>query len=185
MQLDQATLDEKINALEASVGDFTKITERVVREQSADLDDLMQDIHRAVTQEDAITTDAVERYYAELSALIYFLSERLEKLNVFRDVSKAVAKEAYNKAYLACCAEKDEKGKSVRTVNENTAIAETSAQYEVVMQSIYGNAYDALKLKLDLATEMQSTLKHILKRRMNEEYLNSQLSKVNTGADIR
>ncbi len=183
MQLNNDTLTEKIADINESVNDFNSITERVIREQSADLDDLMQDVHAAVTQENAAATDTIERYYAELSALIYFMSERIEKLNIFRDVSKAAAKEAYNKAYLKFCAEKDEKGKSVRTVNENTALAETDSQYEVVIQSIYGNAYDALKLKLDLAMEMLSTLKNILKRRTNEEYLNSQLSKLNPGGN--
>ena len=86
----------------------------------------------------------------------------------------------YNKAYIKFCAEKDERGKSIRTVNENTALAETDAQYEIVMQSIYGNAYDAVKLKLDLALEMLSTLKHILKRRMNEEYMDFQMANVKT-----
>ena len=177
MELDTKALDEKINSITESVSEFNKITERVIKEQSAELDNLMDDIHYAVTREDAISTDAVERYYAELSALIYFMAEKIEKLNVFKDVSKATAKEAYNKAYLRFCAEKDERGKSVRTINENTALAETSSQYELVMQSIYGNAYDAIKLKVDMATEMQSTLKHILKKRMNEEYLNGQLNR--------
>ena len=49
------------------------------------------------------------------------------------------------------------------------------------MQSIYGNAYDAVKLKLDLALEMLSTLKHILKRRMNEEYMDYQMANMKTG----
>ena len=176
MTLDNNTLNEKIANIDESVNEFNEITERVIKEQSADLDDLMQAIHYAVTQENAISTDAVERYYAELSSLVYFMSERIEKLNVFKDVSKATAKEAYNKAYIRFCAEKDEKGKSIRTVNENTALAETDSQYEVVMQSIYGNAYDAVKLKLDLALEMLSTLKHILKRRMNEEYMDYQMA---------
>lgn len=183
MTLDNNTLNEKITAIDESVTDFNNITERVVKEQSAELDDLMQDIHYAVTQDEAAGTDTIERYYAELSALVYFMSERIEKLNIFKDVSKAAAKEAYNKAYLKFCAEKDEKGKSVRTVNENTALAETDSQYEIVIQSIYGNAYDALKLKIDLAMEMLSTLKNILKRRTNEEYLNSQLSRLNSGVN--
>ena len=185
MRLDNEVLNEKITSVNESVTEFNEITERVIKEQSADLDDLMQDVYAAVTRENAISTDAVERYYAELSALIYFMSERVEKLNVFKDVSRATAKEAYNKAYIKFCAEKDERGKSIRTVNENTALAETDAQYEVVMQSIYGNAYDAVKLKLDLALEMLSTLKHILKRRMNEEYMDYQMStmRANTVGD--
>ena len=176
MEISNDVLNDRITYINENVNDFNKITEQVIKEQSADLDELMDAIHYAVTREEAASTDAIERYYAELTSLVYYMAERIEKLNVFKDISKASAKEAYNKAYIAYCAEKDEKGKSIRTVNENTALAESKSQYELVLQSIYGNAYDALKLKLDLALEMVSTLKHILKRRMNEEYSNSLLN---------
>ena len=140
------------------------------------LDELMQDLKVAVTQPEAISTDALERYYIELSNLIYFMAERIEMLNVFKDMSKATAKEAYNKAYLKYSGEKDEKGKSLRTVNENSSLAERDSQYEATVNTIYANAYDSLSMKLDMAQEMVSTLKHILKRRTNEEYYNFQLS---------
>lgn len=174
--INQKELQPYLDEVNENVNDFTTITNNVVHEQSADLDELMQDLKVALTQPEAISTDALERYYAELSNLIYFMAERIERLNVFKDMSKATAKEAYNKAYLKYSGEKDEKGKSLRTVNENSSLAERDSQYEATVNTIYANAYDSLSMKLDMAQEMVSTLKHILKRRTNEEYYNFQLS---------
>ena len=174
--INQKELQPYLDEVNENVNDFTSITINVVHEQSADLDELMQDLKFAVTQPDAISTDALERYYIELSNLIYFMAERIEKLNVFKEMSKATAKEAYNKAYLKYSSEKDEKGKSLRTVNENSSLADRDSQYEATVNTIYANAYDSLSMKLDMAQEMVSTLKHILKRTTNEEYYNFQLS---------
>lgn len=182
MELNDEKLQNYIDSLNANVTEFASITNQVVAEQSSDLDELMEAIRYSVTQEDAISTDAVERYYAELSNLVYFMSERIGRLNVYKDMSKAMTKEAYSNAYLTYSMEKDEKGKSIRTVNENSALAESESRYQSVMDTVYSNAYSILKMKVDQANEMISTLKHILRRRVSEEYLNAQVSnlRVNT-----
>ena len=182
IELNDEKLQNYIDSLNANVTEFASITNQVVAEQSSDLDELMEAIRYSVTQEDAISTDAVERYYAELSNLVYFMSERVGRLNVYKDMSKAMTKEAYSNAYLTYSMEKDEKGKSIRTVNENSALAESESRYQSVMDTVYSNAYSVLKMKVDQANEMISTLKHILRRRVSEEYLNAQVSnlRVNT-----
>lgn len=176
MRIDLEKLQEYLDSIQVNVEDFQLITNKVIEENSQDLDALMADLKFAITQEEAASTDTIERYYAELSNLLYFMAARMERLSVFKDVSSAAAKDAYNKAYLQYCSEKDEKGKSVRTVNENVALAETAAQYESVTNTVYANAYTAIKMKVDAAQEMSGTLKNILKKRINEAYLNAQLS---------
>lgn len=174
--IEESILEKKMRELEEKTTLFSSITDKVIKENSADLDDMMEYIKHLVTQEDAISTDSVERAYAELTNLLYFMADRIEKLNVYSDVSKAHSKEAYNRHYITVSAEKDEKGKSIRTVNENVALSESSTQYESTMSSIYDHAYKALKLKVDMGLEMVSTLKNILRKRMNEDYLNFQVS---------
>ena len=169
-------LQQHITTLTNNVTEFTDIVNKVVKEQSEDLDALMEAISYSVTQEDIISTDAIERYYAELSNLVYFMSDRIGELSVYRDMSKAMTKEAYNNAYLRYSSEKDEKGRSVRTVNENSALSETSSKTQSIVDTIYANAYGILKNKFDMALEMVSTLKHILKRRVSDEYINAQVS---------
>lgn len=181
MKVDINKLQEYLDNIQLSVDDFHSITDKVISENSSDLDSLMEDLKEAVTQQEAVSTDTLERYYAELTNLLYFMAARIERLGVYKDISNAAAKEAYNKAYLQYCAEKDEKGKSIRTVNENTALAETATQYESVTNTIYASAYSAIKMKVDSAQEMVSTLKNILRKRMNEAYLNAQISGLKNG----
>ena len=155
---------------------FFEMVDKVVKEQSSQLDYLMEDLREAVTKKDAIDTDALERYYAELSNMIYFLMDKVERLNVFADLSKAQMKESYNMAYLEFSSEKDEKGKSLRTVNENTSLAESKSKYDSILNTVYDHAYKTLRSKIDMALEMVNTLKNILKRRIQEEYISFSMS---------
>lgn len=169
--VDEKRVDELIKQTELNATYFTNTTKQVVESYSKDLDELMTDLYQVLTEPESPSTNAIERYYAELTNMIYFLTERVEKLNVYSDMAKAAAKEVYNKAFLSSAVEKDEKGKSLRTVAENTAIAENSSQYESVVSSIYEHAYKTLKMKIDAASEMVSTLKYILRKRVSEMYL--------------
>lgn len=178
---------EKINTLNESLEDNSNIvaemSQQIMKEHSNYLDKLMVDLRKDLTQPDAISTDLIERYYADLSSAVYFMCESIEKLNIMSDLSRAKLKEAYNKAYIEVCSEKDERGKSIRTVNENTSLAENESKYEATLNIVYDQTYKTLRMKVDMALEMISTLKNILKRRTQEEYLNSSVSnmRVNGG----
>lgn len=162
---------------------FENVVKSLVDTYCADLDSLMTDLYADLTKENAISTDGVERYYAELTNLLYFMSERIEKLNVYGDIAKAASKEAYDKKYLEASSEKDEKGKSVRTIAENQSIASLGSQYESVVSQTYEHAYRTVKMKVENASEMVTTLKNILKKRISDDYLNNQLSKSNLGLE--
>lgn len=180
--IDNEKLTQYFNDIQEKANSFSEMTTQVVTAYSGDLDAIMEDLKIAVTQPEAISTDALERYYAELTNLIYFMADKVEKLNVYSDVSKASAKEAYNRSYLTVSTEKDEKGKSIRTVAENTALAESNSQYESTINTIYDHAYKTLRMKIDYALEMVSTLKHILKRRTQEEYVSFSMNNMKTFA---
>lgn len=150
---------------------FWSLVNSISSEYTQDLDCIMRDLYKDVTGSDAISTDDAERYYAELTNLLYFKTTDLEKLNVYSDMAAAAAKEVYSKAYLSSASEKDEKGKSLRTVSENQSLADISAQYETVSSSVYQHVYKCVKSKYDSALEAVTMLKNIIKRRMNEEYL--------------
>lgn len=179
--------EEKVTALLTATAENSKYFEDtvmgVVTAYSANLDSLMEAIYNSSIQEEAISTSAVERYYAELAGLLYFMSTEIEKLNIYNDMSKAAAREVYNKAYLSSSSEKDAKGKSVRTVAENTSIAEMSSQYETVVNQVYEHAYRTIRVKMDAANEMVTTLKNILKKRMSDDYINNQISMARVHAE--
>ena len=122
----------------------------------------MNDLYSAVTQEHEAETPTLERYYLELTNMLYFMAQRVEQLNVYADMAKAQAKEVYNKSYLINSAAKDEKGKSMRTVAENTALAEEDSKYESTLETIYKSAYSVAKAKVQAGFEMVNTLRKIL-----------------------
>lgn len=169
--LDKEKLESITNVTSENSEYFFQLVNNIVTMYTKDLDAIMKDLYRDTTNSDAITTDEVERYYAELTNMLYFMTTNVERLNVFSDMAIAAAKEVYSKAYLDAAAEKDEKGKSLRTVGENQSVAEIASQYENVSSSIYQHAYRCIKAKYDAALETVSMLKNIIKRRMNEEYL--------------
>lgn len=178
--MNNGSLDQLDESLKEDSNTLNEMVSKVVKEYSEDLDYLMADLKEAVTQREAASTDTIERYYAELSNMVYFMADKVEKLNIYSDLSKAQAKEAYNNAYLISSLEKDEKGKSLRTVSENTAIAENEAKYQFTLNTVYEHAYKTLKSKVEMAMEMITTLKNIIKRRSQEEYLSYSMNNLRT-----
>lgn len=175
--LDTEKVDSIMKETEENSSYFENAVSQMVSSYCADLDSIMTDLYRDLTGELAIDTNTVERYYGELTNLLYFMSDRLEKLNVYGDMAKSVSKEVYDKKYLEASSEKDEKGKSIRTIAENQSIASLGSQYESAVSQIYEHAYRNVKTKIDAANEMVTTLKNILKKRISDDFLNNQISK--------
>lgn len=140
------------------------------REYTKPLDVLMSKLYKIVVNPQNIETHTLENYYLELTNTLYFMGEKLEQLGVFGDMSKAAAKEVYNKAYLDNQI-KDSERKNKTTVAENQAVAEESSKYESVVNSIYDHAYKITKYKIDAAYEMVGTLRKIITHRIQEESL--------------
>lgn len=169
--IDGNEIERLVDDVRTNSNYFRDISDKLIKEYAGDMDDLMRDLLAELTQPDPMPTDLLERYYAELTNMVYFMCDKLEQLSAYNDLSKAAAKEVYNKAYLKASAQKDEKGKSRTTVAENTSIAENASQYNNVVSSVYEHVYKTLKLKYDCANEMITTLKNIIKRRMQGDYL--------------
>lgn len=149
---------------------FNTTTISTANEYTKPLDVLMQKLYKIlIVPQDTPTAD-LENYFLELTNLLYFMGERLEKLGVFSDMSKASAKEVYNKAYLNNQI-KDTEKRNRTTVAENQAVAEQEAQYEFVVNAIYEHAYKIVKYKIDAGYEMVNTLKKIITHRIQEESL--------------
>ena len=160
--VDKEHLEGLLNATETNVAYFNDMAIKTAEKYTSSLDSIMTDLYAAVTTDSDVETTTLERYYLELTNLLYFMAQQVEQLNIYADMAKAQAKEVYNKSYLANCAVKDEKGKSVRTVAENTAMAEEDTKYEATLESIYHSAYAIAKNKVQAGYEMVNTLRKIL-----------------------
>ena len=163
-----------LSDLESDVNDFSGVSIKTSEQYTVELDDLMKNLYKIIIKAEDVETVILERYYLELTNLLYFMAQRVEKLNVYSDLAKAKARETYNKHYLDYCSDKDDKGKSIRTVNENTALAEQETKYEGVVENIYRSAYTIAKNKVQAGFEMVNTLRKVLSNRGLEMQLGLQ-----------
>ena len=169
--IDTNKIDALMNETQTNVEYFEKITERVVLSYSNDLDMLMKDIYNNILMEDQPPLNTLEKYFLELSNCLYYMGDKLEKLGVYDVMSKNAYKEVYNKKYLGLIDIGESKKKP--TVAELTAMAESEAQYECVVNDVYAKAYKIVKNKVDAATTMLNSISKIISKRMTEMQLNS------------
>lgn len=169
--IDKNKIESLIKETENNVEYFQQIVRNVVKDYSKDLDILMESIYKDIVNNNQPPLNTLEKYYLELSNLLYFIGDGLEKLGVYEAMSKSAYKEVYNNAYLNIGEITDSKKKP--TVAELSAKAENIAQYELVINDLYSKAYRIVKNKIDSASTMLSCLSKIISKRMTEMQLNS------------
>ena len=169
--VDEEKVKELMKDTDNNVAYFNNIATETANRYTEVLDKLMKIIYSGVVKDNA-TDEQLEKYYLELTNVVYFMGDKLEQLNISGDMAKASEKEVYNKAYLSNQI-KDSEKKNKTTVAENQAVAEQESQYEAVVSSIYEHAYKMVKFKIDAAKDMINTLRKVISRRMQEQQLSS------------
>ena len=168
-----------LETVEESSSIILNISSNILKSYTQHLDDLMQDLYSKVADPSTNISDTdLERYYLELTNLVYFMGEKLETVGVKDDISRAAAKEMYNKSYLDTAksplAVAGTNGKANKlTVSEITAIAESAAINEQVVNMIFSRVYKQIKFKVDAAFEMIGTLRKIISKRIQEQQLSA------------
>lgn len=163
--IDTEKIDTLLQNTSSNVKYFNETCDKVIKEYCHSLDNLMREIYAVCIKSEEATLENLEKYYLELSNLVYFMISRVEQLGVFADMSLSASKEVYSKSYIANSVDKDEKGKSKSTVAELQAQANLASQYESVVSSIYDHAYKVVKGKVSSAQDMCSCLKRIIMSR--------------------
>ena len=171
LNVDEEKVKELMKDTDNNVEYFNNVATETANKYTEVLDKLMKIIYSGVVKNGA-TDEQLEKYYLELTNVVYFMGDKLEQLNISGDMAKASEKEVYNKAYLANQI-KDSEKKNKTTVAENQAVAEQESQYEAVVSSIYEHAYKMVKFKIDAAKDMINTLRKVISRRMQEQQLSS------------
>lgn len=172
--LDTKQLDSLMEETRINVGYVENILNNVVDSYTESLDITMKNIYNDIIiplqdeQEVAITT--LEKYFLELSNVVYFVGAKVEKLNMYDAMSKIAYKEAYNKNYMNPTIDKQKP-----TVAELTAFAEDNSLYNQATNEIYNKAYRLCKQKLDNATTMIASISKTISRRMNENQFDNTL----------
>lgn len=165
---------EKIHSLILATNDdvdfATALSNEVVLEKSAELDELMREIQNNVVNADNPTDTTIEFYLMQLTNALYFINTRIEYFGFYEDITKANAKLRYNEAYaenqLNTAA-----NKTKATVADNQLYAENNSVDETMLNLIYSRSVRILKGKVDAAGEMVRTLSKILSAHMNESFV--------------
>ena len=164
--MSQKEIDEIYNQLDANVDYAEQIAKQTVNTNTEPLDNLMAEIYdKIIAVEDPATSD-IEKYFLALSNCLYFLGDKLEKIGLYDDLSKAQAKEKYNSAYMDSVNPSDAKKKV--TVAEAQTSAENASTYENMVNTIYARSYKMFRYKIDAAQTMLSSLSKMLSKRMQD-----------------
>ena len=167
-KVDTVTVDKLMAETEVNVKYFNNACADVVKKYSEGLDNLMKDLYVECIKHNDTTLDTIERYYLELSNMVYFMQEKVEQLGVYADMSESASKEVYSKSVINQGLLKDATGKSKITSTVMQAQANVDAQYETVVSSIYDRAYKIVKSKVSSAQDMMNTLRKLITSRQNE-----------------
>lgn len=170
--VDKGRVESLMECTKRNVGYFDEAMSGVVKAECESLDNLMRDLYaECVGKKDEVPVSTLESYYLELSNMVYFMQEKVERLGVYSDMAGSAAKEVYSKSYAAKSGMKDALGKSKSTVAELQALANLDAQYESVVASIYDHAYKVIRNKVDSAKDMMNALRRIISTRTAEMQL--------------
>lgn len=177
--IDSTKLSDKIVNIEDDVENVEQILTDVISYYSSDLDRVMENIQKEIIENEYPAINTVEKYFIELSSVLYFMCERSERLGVFDSISRTKAQETYNVKYLEHQHSTDgQVGTKKPTVAESQAVSENSAMYDKTVNDIYNKAYRTVKNKISAAETMVSTLSKILSHRMQESQMtNTQLGR--------
>lgn len=166
-EVDTELVEKLVNDTKNNSSYLENLYKKIVEENSNDLDKLLSQISKDCIQNDNADDTLLIRYYLELTNMLYFMGDKLEKLSVYWDISVSAQKEVYNNTYLDNQV-KDANNRNKLTINELSALATNASQYDMVVSSIYEHAYKTLKFKIDRAKDMMDALRKVITYKMNE-----------------
>lgn len=166
--VDVEKVDKLLQETNINVRYFNNSCQDVVKKYSEALDELMKEIYVVCIKNEDASLENLEKYYLELSNMVYFMQEKVEQLGVYADMSASASKEVFSKSYISYSSNKDVEGKSKTTVKENEAKANLDAQYESVVASIYDHAYRIVKNKVSSAQDLMNCIRKIISSRTEE-----------------
>ena len=98
--VDVDTINKLVDETTNNVEIFQNMVDKVVRSYSESLDNLMNAIYKDIIVVDQAPLNTLENYFLELSNMLYFMGDKLERLGVYDVMSKNAYKEVYNTSYL-------------------------------------------------------------------------------------
>lgn len=169
--LDTERISKDIEVVKEDKEYLQGISDKLTSEFTNHLDKVMQDTYLLI-KNDKLDDKELERKFLEITNLIYFLGDKLESLGIELTVASSRNQEVFNKLFQ----------EAEGTIKDKQSTAEEGSKYEHLLKAIYESVYKRIKLKMDAAYEMVSTLKRTQQARISAKDLSNRTSNSRTGA---
>ena len=166
--LDRERFTKDIEIVKKDKEYLLEISNKICSEFTAHLDQLMQSVYLDI-KDDKVSDKMLENSYLELTSLVYFLGDKLESLGIEQTVASARNQEIFNRLYQ----------EAEGTIKDKQAFAEENSKYEYFLKAVYDSVYKRIKLKMDAAYEMVSTLKRVIAARTSEKSMSQGRNNMN------
>lgn len=162
------SINDAVKTVDNMQTQFSNLFDLIITGYTNDIDNVLKDINdNLIINKICPSSDDIEIYMLKLNNEIYKLSDNVERMGIYDSVSRAIYKDCYNQIYLNNQIKDGEK-KNKTTVAELTALSEQGTVYENLVNDVYNRVYKTLKIKLDAAQSMLSTLSKLLSKRMQD-----------------
>ena len=154
---------EKYEEIGRRVDDLSEqvleMVNNIVHGICGDLDDYMQVIDDILRDDTTPVTDSeLDNFILNMTSILYFVSDKQEKMGVEEDVAKAVHREVFNRV----------RAKAQGTVADKDTAADLASQNEAIVYIVKSRAYKIIKAKAEMGFEMVNSLKKVMTRRIAE-----------------
>lgn len=169
----EETFIQSIRNHKVEAEDYIGIVNQLTKEQTDNLDNLIQEITSLTRKKDyEIEIGVLQEYYLKLSSELYIMVDKLKQFEIYSSLAKANESEEYNNAYL--------KESTVDTGNKKPAVAElqirasNSSKKASLVNTVYASAFKTVKSKVEAGNMVADTLKNIIKARTSLEFTTNQ-----------
>ena len=137
-----------------------EIVDSIVSQYCEELDEYVYKISELLKTSDKrpIGDLELDKITLTLPTLLYFACGAQESLGIKEDMAKAIRTELFNQVHQ----------KSSGTISDKNAAAELASMQETIVWSIYQRAYKKIKLRIESAYELLSSVKKVVSRRISE-----------------
>lgn len=170
LEVNGEELLSQAEALEDNLKYFREIGQPIIEKYSSDLDNKINEIKTYMNSVRkynlSFDVPTIQKYFLELTSILYFTSEQLEKVGLLEDMSRIRYRDTYNNAYLTKQGN-NEAGKKY-SVAQLQAYSDQVALTDNLLNFIYSRCYKILKAKVDSGNEVSKSLSKILSSLMQE-----------------
>ena len=139
-----------------------ELSDNIINNYCSELNQLMTSIRSEIIDAEQAPTSILEKYLMLLAEAIFWATDKLESAEVRTSIHKAIATEAYNKAYMEASVAG---GAKKPTVAELTAVATQQSLTEQMTSTLQSSVRDRIKGRIDAAQCMHRSLTRVLTRR--------------------